>query len=186
MGLTVSYRHVWRRDLSSGLSLPFPRMMARRPCHIEQDFDCFRDGSCQLRRTSRSSAVCVPPFPPWYQHMLISRQNRTGKRFIHLPSPPDIMSLVGNCNSCADLLCDISPPDIMLLAGNCIPYAGPFFNIPPRTQRQSPDPRRRTSDRGLTCEWMLRLHKLSLRPTRPAPVPSQRPRYPSRPVARTQ
>ena len=41
MGLTVSYRHVWRRDLLSGLGLAFPRMMARRPCHLERDFDLF-------------------------------------------------------------------------------------------------------------------------------------------------
>ena len=131
MGCKVSYHHAWRRDLSSGLGLPFPRMMARRPCHIERDFDCFRDGSCQLRRTSRSSAVCVLPLFPRYQHMLISGQNRRGKRFIHLPSPTDIMLLVGNCNSCADLLCDIYPPEIMSLAGNCISYAGPFSDISP-------------------------------------------------------
>ena len=129
MVLTVSYRHTWRRDLSSGLGLPLPRMMACRPCHLERDFDCFRDGSCQLGRTSSSSDVCVLPYFPRYQQMLSSRQNRTGKRFIHLPYPPDIMSLAGNCNSCADLLCDISSPDIMSLAGNCISYAGPFFDI---------------------------------------------------------
>ena len=41
MGLTLSYCHVWRRDLSSGLGLPFPRMMARRRCHLERDFDLF-------------------------------------------------------------------------------------------------------------------------------------------------
>ena len=41
MGLMVSYRHVWRRDLPSGLSLPFPIMMARRPFHLERDFDLF-------------------------------------------------------------------------------------------------------------------------------------------------
>ena len=70
------------------------------------------------------------PFPR-YQQMLISRQNRTGKRFIHLPSPPDIMSLSGNYNSCADLLSDMSLPDIMSLAGNCIFCAGPFSNIFP-------------------------------------------------------
>ena len=137
-------------NLSSGIGLPFPRMMARRPFHLEQDFDCFRGGSCQLGRTRRSSVVCVLPFFSRYQQMLISCQNRTGKRFIHLPSPPDIMSLAGNCilcadifcdisppdimslagncNSCADLLCDISPRDVMLLAGNCILYAGPFFD----------------------------------------------------------
>ena len=131
MGLTVSYRHAWRRDLSSGLSLPIPRMMACRPCYLERDFDCFRDGSCQLGRTSRSSPVCVLPFPPCYQQMLISRQNRTGKIFIYLPSPPDIMLLAGNFNSCADLLCDISPPDIMSLAGTCILYSGHFFDIYP-------------------------------------------------------
>ena len=51
---------------------------------------------------------CSPPFPQ-YQQMLISRQNRTGKRFTHLPSPPDIMSLAGNCNSGADIFFDISP-----------------------------------------------------------------------------
>ena len=127
MGLTVSYRHAWRRNLSSGLGLPFPIMMARRPCHLERDFDCFRDGSCQLGRTSRSSVVCVLPFFSRYQQMLISCQNHTGKRFIHIPSPPDMMLLVGNCISCADLFCDISPPEIMSLAGNCISYASPFF-----------------------------------------------------------
>ena len=41
MGLTVFYRHVWRRDLLSGLGLPFPRIMTRRPCHLERDFDLF-------------------------------------------------------------------------------------------------------------------------------------------------
>ena len=41
MELTVSYRHVWSRDLSSGLGLPFPRMMAHRPCDLERDFDFF-------------------------------------------------------------------------------------------------------------------------------------------------
>ena len=90
-----------------------------------------RDGPCQLWRTSRSSAVCVPPLFPWYQQMLISRQNRTGKRFIHLPSLPDIILLAGNCNLCADLLSDISPPDIMSLTGNCILCADPFFDISP-------------------------------------------------------
>ena len=59
--------------------------------------------------------------------MLISRQNHTGKIFIHIPSPPDIMSLARNCISCEDLFCDIYTPDIILLAGNCISYAGPFF-----------------------------------------------------------
>ena len=131
MGLTVSYHHACRRDLSSGLGLPFPIIMACWPCHLERYFYCFRDGPCQLGRTSRSSDVCVLPFFPRYQHMLISCQNRTGKRFIHLPSPPDIVSLAGNCNLCADLLFDISPPDIMSLAGNCISYEGPFFNISP-------------------------------------------------------
>ena len=146
MGLTGSYRHAWRRNLLSGLSLPFPRMMARRPCHLERNFDCFRDGSCQLGRTSISSAVCVLPFLPCYQQMLISRQNRTGKRFINLHSLPDIMSLAGNCNSCTDRLCDISPPDIVSLVGNCISYAGTVFDTPPPcAQRRSPDPCRRTS-----------------------------------------
>ena len=41
MGLTVSYRHVLRRDLLSGLGMPFPRMMAHRTCHLEWDFDLF-------------------------------------------------------------------------------------------------------------------------------------------------
>ena len=109
MGLMVSYRHAWRRDLSSGLGLPFPRMMACCLCNLEREFDCFREGSCQLWRTSRSSYVCLLPLFPCYQQMLISRQNRTGNRFIHLPSPSDIMSLAGNCISCADLFCDISP-----------------------------------------------------------------------------
>ena len=64
MGFTVSYRHAWRRDLSSGLGLPLPRMIAHLPCHLERDFDYIRDGSCQLGRTSISSAVCVLPSPP--------------------------------------------------------------------------------------------------------------------------
>ena len=72
--------------------------------------------------------LCPPPFPR-YQQMLISRQKFTGKMFIHLPSLPDIMLLAGKCNSCADLLSDISPPDIMSLAGNFILCAGPFFGI---------------------------------------------------------
>ena len=126
----MSYRHAWRRNLSSGLGLFFPRMMACRQCHLERDFYCFRDDSCKLRRTSISSDVCVlPPFP-WYQHMLISGQNRRGKRFIHLPSPPDIMSL----------------------AGNCISYAGPFSNIPPlfaaAITRSSREDERLTADVG--------------------------------------
>ena len=75
--------------------------------------------------------LCSPLSPFLYQHMLISRQNCTGKRLIHLTSPPDIMSLAGNCTSCADLLCDISPPDIMSLTGNCISYAVPLSNISP-------------------------------------------------------
>ena len=66
-----------------------------------------------------------------------------GKRFIHLPSPPDIMLLAGNCILCADLFYEISPPDIMSLAGNCILYAGTFFF----SQRRSPDPRRKTRNR---------------------------------------
>ena len=62
-----------------------------------------------------------------YQQMLISRQNNTGKRFIYLPSPHDIMLLARNCILCVVLFCDISPPDIMSLAGNCISYAGTLF-----------------------------------------------------------
>ena len=84
--------------------------------------------------------------------MLISRQNCTGKRFIHLPSPPDIMSLAGNCNLCADLLCDISLPDIMSLAGKCISYAGPFSDIPPlcaaAIARSSEEEKRSRADVG--------------------------------------
>ena len=131
MGLTVSYRHAWRRDLSSGLGLPFPIMMAHQPFHLERDFDCLRGGSCQLDRTSRSSVVFVLPFFSPYQHILISRQNHTGKILIHLLSPPDVMSLAGNCILFADISCDISLPDIMSLAGHWISYQGTFlWHIP--------------------------------------------------------
>ena len=131
MGLTVSYHHAWRRNLSSGLGLPFPRMMARRPCHIERGFDFSGMAHANSVELADHLLFVFSPFSPRYQQMLISCQNRTGKRFIHLPYLPYIMPLGGNCNSCTNLLFDISLHDIMSLAGNCISYAGPFSDISP-------------------------------------------------------
>ena len=122
------------------------------------------------------------PFPPRYQQMLILRQNRMGKRFIHLPSPPDIMSLAGKCNSCADLFCDISPPDIMLLAGNWISYEGPFFDRYPLFLRNGDrhilGGRRAIEGRrwwtlmipsvSVLRGWRFRVHHIQ-RPSRPRP-----------------
>ena len=99
MGLTVSYRHAWRRNLSSGLGLPFPRMMARRPFRLERDFDWLQWWPMRTQENQQIICCLCSPLFPRYQQMLIYRQYRTGKRFIHHPSPPDIMSLAGNCNS---------------------------------------------------------------------------------------
>ena len=120
-----------------------------RPCHLERDFDCFRDGSCQLGRTSRSPSVCVLPLFPRYQQMLIYRQNRTWKRFIHLPSPPHIMSLAGNCNSCADLYVTYPHMTSCRWRGTafCMQVLSLIY-ISFSAQRRSPDPRRRTRNWG--------------------------------------
>ena len=170
MGLTVSYRHAWRRDLSSGLGLPFPRMMARRPCHLERDFDWLQGWPMPTRENQQIICCLCSPLFPRYQHMMISRQNRIGKRFIHIPSPPDIMSLAGNCILCADILSDIFPAWHHVVDGELHFMCRSFLQYIPGAQLRLPDPRKRTSDWGR--------HTLSFRPTRPATVSSQRPHYP--------
>ena len=86
MDLTVSYCHAWRRDLLSGLGLPFPRTMARRQCYLERDFDWLQGWPMPTQENQQIICCLCSPLFPRYQQMLISYQNRTGKRFIHLPS----------------------------------------------------------------------------------------------------
>ena len=96
-----------------------------------------------LREPANHLLFLFSPSPPPLSTDVDLPSKSYRNRFFHLPFPPDIISLSGNFISCADLFCDISPPDIMLLPGNCISFAGPFF-----LQRQTPDPRRRTRNRG--------------------------------------
>ena len=109
-------------------------------------------------------------FPPCYQQMLISRQNRTGKRFIHLPSPPDIMLLAGNATRVQIFYVTYTRLTSCRWRRTSFRMQVLSLIYPLYAQRRLPYPRRRTSDRGPKWERRRRRHTLSLRSTRPAPV----------------